>query len=275
MTSRLAVAGYAVIAYGAFLLSTLWAIGFLAGRGAPTSVDGPGAGPAVTAIAVDAALLLAFAVQHSVMARAGFKRRLTRLIPESAERSTYVLTASLLLGATFWWWQPVPTVIWSLGLPWSAVLWGVYAIGWVIAVSSTFMIDHAHFLGLKQAYENLRQLSYRAPEFSQRWLYAWCRHPLMLGLLIVFWATPHMTVGHLFFAVASTAYIAVGIRFEERDLRAHLGAEYEEYASRVPAVVPAPHRALAPSSAARRLDQRLEHPVVGGHLGVPLHTDRE
>jgi methanethiol S-methyltransferase len=253
MTSRLAVAVYAVIAYGAFLASTLWAIGFLAGRGAPTSVDGPAVGPAVTAIAVDAALLLAFAVQHTVMARAGFKRRLTRLIPESAERSTYVLTASLLLGAVFWWWRPVPTVIWSLGLPWSAALWGVYAIGWVIAVSSTFMIDHADFLGLKQAYRHLRRLGSGSPQFTQRWLYAWCRHPLMLGLLIVFWATPHMTVGHLFFALASTAYIAVGIRFEERDLRAHLGAEYEEYASRVPAVVPAPHRAQRAAAGVRQL----------------------
>ena len=267
MTSRLAVAVHAVIAYGAFLVSTLWAIGFLAGRGAPTSVDGPAAVSLRASIAVDAALLLAFAVQHSVMARAGFKRRLTRLIPESAERSTYVLAASLLLGATFWWWRPVPTVVWSVGRPWSAALWLAYAIGWVIAISSTFMIDHADFLGLKQAYRYLRRLADTSPEFTQRWLYAWCRHPLMLGLLIVFWATPHMTVGHLFFAVGSTAYIAVGVRFEERDLRANLGAQYEEYASRVPAIVP--------SSAPRRLHQRLEHPVVGGHLGVPLHTDRE
>jgi protein-S-isoprenylcysteine O-methyltransferase Ste14 len=267
MTSRLAVAVYAVIAYGAFVVSTLWAIGFLAGRGAPTSVDGSARFPALASIAIDAALLLAFAVQHTVMARAGFKRRLTRLIPESAERSTYVLAASLLLGATFAWFQPVPAVVWSFGGLWSAVVWVVYALGWVIAVSSTFMIDHADFLGLKQAYRYLRRLGSTSPEFTQRWLYAWCRHPLMLGLLIVFWATPHMTVGHLLFAVASTAYIAVGVQFEERDLRANLGAEYEEYADRVPAIVPS----LAPG----RLHKRLENPVVGGHLGVPLHTDRE
>ena len=267
MTSRIAVAAYSVIAYGAFLASTLWAIGFLAGWGAPTSVDGPAALPAWASIAVDAALLLAFAVQHTVMARAGFKRRLTRLIPESAERSTYVLAASLLLGAVFAWYQPVPIVIWHVDQPWSAAVWVVYALGWVIAVSSTFMIDHADFLGLKQAYRYLRRLGSTSPEFTQRWLYAWCRHPLMLGLLIVFWATPHMTVGHLFFAVASTAYIAVGVQFEERDLRANLGAEYEEYADRVPAIVPS----LAPG----RLHKRLEDPVVGGHFGVPLHTDRE
>ena len=244
--SRLAVLGYAVIAYGAFVLSTGWAFGFLAGWGAPTSVDGPATRPALPAIAIDAALLLAFAVQHMVMARDGFKRRLVRLIPAPAERSTFVLAASLLLGAVFGWWQPVPAVVWHVGPPWSAAIWAVFAVGWVIVVWSTFMVDHADFLGLKQAYGHLRRLVYRAPEFTQRWLYAWCRHPMMLGLVIVFWATPRMTLGHLLFAVASTAYIAVGIRFEERDLRAKLGAEYEEYASRVPALVPAPRGLRTP-----------------------------
>jgi methanethiol S-methyltransferase len=244
--SRLAVLGYAVIAYTAFLLSAGWAIGFLADWGAPTSVDGPATRSAWAALVIDAALLLTFAVQHSVMARAGFKRRLIRLIPAPAERSTFVLTASLLLFALFGWWQPVPAVIWRVGPPWSAAIWVLYAVGWVIVVWSTFMVDHADFLGLKQAYRHLRRLGYRSPEFTQRWLYRWCRHPMMLGLLIAFWVTPRMTVGHLFFAVAATVYIAVGIRFEERDLRAHLGAEYQEYASRIPAVVPAPRRLHAP-----------------------------
>lgn len=240
--SRLAVLGYAALAYGAFLLSAGWAIGFLAGRGAPTSVDGPATRPAWAAIAIDAALLLAFALHHSVAARADFKRRLTRLIPASAERSTYVLAASLLLLALLWWWQPVPAVIWHLGPPWSAAIWVVYAVGWVIVVWSTFMVDHADFLGLKQAYRHVRRAAYRPPEFVQRSLYRWCRHPMMLGLAIAFWATPHMTAGHLFFAVAATAYIVVGIRFEERALRVELGAEYQEYASRVPALVPTPRR---------------------------------
>lgn len=235
-----------MIAYGAFLLSSGWAIGFLVGWGAPTSVDGPATRPAWTAIAVDAALLLTFAVQHTVMARAGFKRRLTRLIPAPAERSTFVLAASLLLCALFGWWQPVPAVIWHVGPPWSAAIWAVYAVGWIIVVWSTFMIDHADFLGLRQAYRHLRRLAYRSPAFTQRWLYAWSRHPLMLGLVIVFWATPRMTVGHLFFAVAATAYIAVGIRFEERDLRAQFGAEYQDYARRVPAVVPSPRSLRTP-----------------------------
>lgn len=245
-TSRVAVLGYAVIAYGAFLLSSVWALGFLAGWGAPTTVDGPATRPAWAALAIDAALLLAFAVQHSVMARDGFKRRLIRLIPAPAERSTYVLIASLLLLALFGWWQPVPQVIWEVGPPWSAVIWVVYAVGWVIVVWSTFMVDHTDFLGLKQAYRHLARLGYRSPDFTRRWLYNWCRHPMMLGLVITFWATPRMTVGHVFFAVAATAYIAVGIRFEERDLRAHLGAEYQEYANEVPAVLPVPRRPRTP-----------------------------
>jgi protein-S-isoprenylcysteine O-methyltransferase Ste14 len=240
--SRLAVLGYAVIAYGCFLLSSAWAVGFLAGRGAPTSVDGPATTPAWAALAIDGALLLAFAGQHTVMARSGFKRQLTRLIPAAAERSTYVLVASLLLFAQFAWWQPVPTVIWSVARPWSTAIWVVYALGWITVVASTYMVDHADFLGLKQAYQHVRGQDHRPPGFKQRWLYAWCRHPMMLGLVIAFWATPHMSVGHLFFAVASTGYIAVGIRFEERDLRTELGAEYDEYANRVPALVPAPRR---------------------------------
>jgi protein-S-isoprenylcysteine O-methyltransferase Ste14 len=245
-TSRLFIAGYAVVAYGSFLLSAAWAIGFLAGRGAPTSVDGAATSPAWLALVINAALLSVFAVQHSVMARPGFKRRLTRLIPAPAERSTFVLAASLLLFALLAWWQPVPAVLWHVGAPWSAAIWVVYGIGWVIVVWSTFMIDHGDFLGLKQAFRHLRRLGYRPPDFTERWLYAWCRHPMMLGLVIAFWVTPHMTAGHLFFAAAATAYIAVGIRFEERDLRAELGAEYAEYASRVPAVLPGPRNLRTP-----------------------------
>jgi protein-S-isoprenylcysteine O-methyltransferase Ste14 len=233
---RIAVAVYAVIAYGAFLLSAAWAIGFFADRGAPTSVDGPATRPAWAALAINGALLLAFAVQHTLMARDGFQQRLIRVIPAEAERSTFVLAAGVLLLALFGWWQPVPAVIWTVGTPWSAAVWALYAVGWVIVVWSTFMVDHADFLGLRQAFS----ADYRPPGFSRRWMYKWCRHPMMLGLLITFWATPHMTVGHAFFAVAASAYIAVGIRFEERSLRAHLGAEYERYAEQVPPILPIP-----------------------------------
>jgi protein-S-isoprenylcysteine O-methyltransferase Ste14 len=253
---RFASLGYAVVAYGAFLLSSAWSVGFLAGHGAPTSVDGPATRPAWASLAIDGALLLAFAVQHTVMARAGFKRLLTRVIPAPLERSTFVLAASLLLFAMVGWWQPVPTVVWHVGLPWSAAIWTVYAVGWSTVVASTYMVDHADFVGLKQAYHGQH---YRAPGFMQRALYKWCRHPMMLGLVIAFWATPHLTTGHLFFAVSSTAYIALGVRFEERALRAELGAEYEEYASRVPALVPSP-RTLRVRSLTRAAAAEAGHP---------------
>src|SRR4051794_18354048 len=215
--ARLAVMAYAAIAYAAFLLSSAWAAGFLAGRGAPTSVDGPATRSAGPALAIDTVLLLAFAAQHTVMARAGFKRRLTRYLPAAAERSTFVLVASLLLFAVFGWWQPVPTTVWRVGAPVSVVFWVVYALGWLVVAASTFMVDHAEFFGLTRATEH---------GLARRWMYAWCRHPMMLGLLVTFWVTPHMSVGHLFFAVSSSAYIALGIRFEERALRSRFGAAY-------------------------------------------------
>jgi protein-S-isoprenylcysteine O-methyltransferase Ste14 len=238
MMSRIAVLGYAVVAYGLFLLSSAWAILFLAGGS-----DGRSTSPVWVALTIDALLLLAFAVQHTVMARAGFKRRLERLIPVAAERSTYVLAAGLVLLALFAFWQPVPTVLWSVGRPWSPVIWALYAFGWIVVVASTFMVDHTDFLGLKQAYLHLLGRTRRPPSFKERLLYGWVRHPMMLGLLITFWATPHMTAGHLFFAVAATGYIVVGIRFEERDLHIELGAEYEDYTRRVPALMPLTHRA--------------------------------
>jgi len=230
---RLAVLGYAVVAYAIFLLSSAWAVVFLA-----SSIDRPATRPAAVALAMDGGLLLAFAVQHSVMARAGFKRRLTRLIPPAAERSTFVLVAGLLLLATFTWWQPLPALIWHVGPPWSVAIWILYGAGWLLVAGSTFAVDHADFLGLKQAYVHLRRWAYRSPAFTRSRLYAWCRHPMMLGLVIAFWATPRMSAGHLFFAVASTGYVAVGIHFEERDLRRHIGADYVAYANQVPALVP-------------------------------------
>jgi protein-S-isoprenylcysteine O-methyltransferase Ste14 len=231
----LAVA-WAALAYVSFLVVTVWAVGFLADLSwAPTTVDGPVRVPAVAAVLIDGGLLLAFAVHHSVAARAGVKRRMARVLPASAERSTYVLVAAALLALIFWQWQPLPGTVWLVeAQPWVAVLWVAYAVGWVVAIAATFMIDHWDFVGLRQAAAR----SYTAPRFVERWLYAWVRHPLMLGLLIAFWATPRMTVSHLVFALAGSGYIAVGLFFEERDLRRTLGAAYLDYADRVPAVLP-------------------------------------
>ncbi|AEV85056.1 Nurim [Actinoplanes sp. SE50] len=221
------ILGYAVLAYVTFLFSIGWAVVFLTGP-----VDGPATHSPATALTVDALLLLAFAVQHTIMARPRFKRHL----PAAVERSTFVLAASLVLVALFAWWEPVPAVVWR-GSP---LLWVLYAAGWALAVAATYMIDHFDMFGLKQA---VRRDAYQAPAFRERWLYKRVRHPMMLGMIIAFWATPTMTVGHLFFAVASTGYIAIGIRFEERDLRRQLGDTYAEYAARVPMLIPGTRRA--------------------------------
>ena len=238
---RLLLLGYSALAYIAFLLSSVWAFLFLAGHGTfLTGIDDPATHTAWVSLSIDGALLLAFALHHSVMARAGLKR----FLPKAAERSTFVLVASLLLMAVLAWWQPVPTSVWHTGRPWSTLIWAVYGLGWIIVIGSTYMVDHADFVGLKQAWRHSRREAYSPPAFRERFLYAWLRHPMMLGLIIAFWATPRMSVGHLFFAVSSTAYIAVGIRFEERDLRANLGPAYDDYAARVPAMVPLKRRSF-------------------------------
>jgi methanethiol S-methyltransferase len=233
------VTAYAGLAYASFTVSSLWAAGFLAGAGAPTTVDGTARLPAGAALAVDASLLLVFAAQHTVMARAGFKARLARVLPAAAERSTYVLATSAALLLLLWQWQPVPASVWHLAAqPWAGLVWALYAAGWLIALGSTFMVDHLDFLGLRQARQHASGKLYTSPPFTERWLYAWVRHPMMLGLLITFWATPAMTAGHLFFALAAAGYIAVGLRFEERDLIRNLGRDYCDYAERVPALIP-------------------------------------
>jgi protein-S-isoprenylcysteine O-methyltransferase Ste14 len=231
----------AAIAYLAFLVDLLWAVAFLADRHLVTTIDGDGHGSTAVAVVVDLALLAAFAVHHSVMARDGAKRVITRLVPAAVERSTYVLVADVLLALVLWQWRPIGGAVWHVeAQPWRTVVWFGYAFGWVLAVASTFMIDHLDFVGLRQA--ATRPDKYRPPTFRERWLYAWVRHPLMLGLLIAFWVSPTMTTGHLLFAAAGTGYIAVGVWFEERDLRRHLGEPYRAYAARTPAIIPVPSR---------------------------------
>ncbi len=244
--------GYAGLAYTAFVLVAAWAAGFLADAGVAHTVDSGPAGSAWLAVPVDLGLVLLFGAQHSVMARDGFKRRLARVLPEPVERSTYVLAASLALGLVFGAWRPVPVTVWRFGGVWAALTWTVYALGWVVVIAATFMVDHLDFLGLRQAAAYGRP--YRAAGFTVRWMYRWVRHPLMLGLLVTFWAAPRMTAGHLLFALAGSGYIAVGVHFEERDLRHRFGADYDDYARRVPAVIPVPRRAAA--SAGTRPDAR-------------------
>jgi methanethiol S-methyltransferase len=233
------ILGYAAAAYLLFLAVLVYAIGFFAGAGVPKGIDSGPRSPRPLAVAIDLLLLLLFAVQHTVMARPWFKRRWTRLVPMPAERATYVLCASLLLALLFWQWRPVGGTVWHLSGPAAGVLLGVYAAGWVVAVGSTFIIDHFDLFGLRQAYLHARGATYRPPPFTQRSLYRHVRHPLMTGFLIIFWAAPAMTLGHLLFAAAATGYIGVGITFEERDLRRDLGEPYRAYRRRVPALIPA------------------------------------
>jgi methanethiol S-methyltransferase len=234
-------AGYAVAVYLLFL-AVLWdTIGFLADRGVPRAVDGP-AGPVLPAAAADVALLSLFAVQHSVMARPWFKRRWTRVVPEPVERTTFVLCSALVLALLCWQWRPIGPTVWNLtGIAGGAML-GVYVAGWVIVLGSSFLVSHFDLLGLRQAYRYVRRAAYTAPSFTRRGLYRLIRHPLMAGFVIVFWAAPRMTAGHLLFAAAATGYILVGIRFEEHDLERQLGGAYRDYRASVPALVPMPRR---------------------------------
>lgn len=221
IVERMRSALYSAFAYATFLAVSAWAVLFLAGVGPLPAVDSPRTGPAWAAVLVDLGLWLLFGLQHSVLARD--RARLSR--------STYVLTTSVVLGLLFWQWRALPATVWHLpGQPWVALVWGLYAVGWVTAVAATYMIDHWEFLGLRPAAGSV--------SLSRRWLYGSVRHPMMTGLLLAFWATPVLTAGHLLFALAGTAYIAVGVHFEERDLRRDLGPAYAEYAREVPRFVP-------------------------------------
>ena len=238
MIGRVAALTYGIASYFVFFLSFLYTVAFIGNYWVPKSIDvGQDSAPA-HAILINAILLGLFAIQHSVMARPAFKRWWTRIIPASCERSTYVLISSLLLILIFWQWRPIVTTIWRVeGWP-AAALTAISWIGWLTALTSTYMIDHFELFGLRQVFDTLRGAASRISPFKTPLLYRLVRHPLMLGFLLAFWATPHMTVGHLLFAVMTTGYILVGVRLEERDLVAQFGTSYEQYRRRVPMLMP-------------------------------------
>lgn len=237
---------YGAAAYLLFLATLIYTVGFLAGAGVPKGIDDGVAGPAWRALIIDAALLVLFAGQHSVMARPWFKRWWTRLVPAAVERSTYVLASTAVLILLLWQWQPLPATVWSVGPAWArGLLWGVYALGWIVLVLSTFAVGHFDLFGLRQVLDRARDRRYAEPDFREPFVYRLVRHPIMTGFLIAFWAAPDLSVGRLVFALAATGYIMVGVRLEEHDLRAQLGEPYEGYLRRVPRFVPRPVRGRA------------------------------
>jgi methanethiol S-methyltransferase len=237
--SRIGIFAYGILSYLIFLAVFLYGIGFIGGFLTPTSLDGVPTSSLGHALTVDLSLLAAFALQHSGMARPAFKLWWKRFVPEAAERSTYVLVSSLALVALYLFWQPIGGVVWSVpaGLARSSVI-GLYLLGWLLLLYTTFLIDHFDLFGLKQVSRRLFNRTYRAPVFRTPSLYKLVRHPLYIGWLTIFWAAPIMTVAHLIFALATTAYILIAIRWEERDLVSAFGNVYEDYRARTPMLIP-------------------------------------
>lgn len=229
---------YGVLCYAFTLAVFVYAAGFLGDFLVPQTIDSAPKGPLGTALLVDLGLLALFAVQHSVMARPGFKRLLTRVVPQPAERSTYVLASCLAMFLLFWQWRPLGGVVWDLdGAVARAAAYGAYALGWLLVLVTTFLINHFDLFGLRQVVLHVRKRAYEPVRFVTPLPYRLVRHPLYVGWILTFWATPTMTYSHLLFALITTAYILVAIRFEERDLMA-AHPEYREYRRRVPMLLP-------------------------------------
>jgi protein-S-isoprenylcysteine O-methyltransferase Ste14 len=237
--ARVLTALYSALCYGFFLATFLYAIGFVENLPLPTTIDSAPRNGAPVSLAIDTALLALFAVQHSVMARPRFKRAWTKIVPKAAERSTYVLFASLALALVCWQWRSAPQVVWSLAQ--SPLATGLTVVSWIgfgVVLASTFLINHFELFGLTQGFSGFFEGQKRDPQFVTPLFYRWLRHPLYAGFILAFWATPRMTLGHIFFAVATTGFILIGIWFEERDLIAVFGDRYRQYRDEVGMLLP-------------------------------------
>jgi len=230
---------YGLACYALFFVTFLYAIGFVMDLGVPKTIDSGTVVPSAQALIVNLLLMSVFAVQHSVMARKQFKAWWTQFVPPQVERSTYVLLASLALVLLFWQWRPMPAPVWQIADPYLAMAVTLLSfLGWLIVLTSTFLINHFELFGLQQVVNNLAGRSASAARFRTPLYYKFVRHPLYLGFIIAFWAAPTMTVGRLLFAAVTTAYIFVGILLEERDLVELFGDEYRRYRQRVSMLVP-------------------------------------
>lgn len=232
---------YGVFAYAVFFLTFLYSIGFIGGFGVPRTIDSGPAGPLGAAVAINAALLGVFAIQHSLMARPTFKAWWVRFVPRPVERSTYVLAASLALILLLWQWRPMPEVVWTVPAgPAATAIWGLFWFGWATVLLSTFLINHFDLFGLRQVWAYRRRREIPPSDFSTPLFYRIVRHPLYLGFIISFFAAPTMSQGRLFFALMTTAYVLIAIQLEERDLIAVFGDRYRDYRARVGMLLPVP-----------------------------------
>ncbi|MDO6473754.1 methanethiol S-methyltransferase [Maribacter sp. 1_MG-2023] len=231
---------YGILAYVVFLIAFLYAIGFVGNIIVPKTIDSGVEPTLLKAILTNVILLNVFALQHSIMARPAFKKWFTTIISPAMERSTYILLSSLALLLIYWQWQPITTIVWKIENEIvSLVITGIFFLGWLIVLLSTFMINHFELFGLAQIFDNLKNKQTANPKFQTNYLYKIVRHPIMLGFIIAFWATPTMTVGHLLFALVTTIYIFIAVKYlEEKDLRKFIGEKYETYQKEVPMIIP-------------------------------------
>jgi protein-S-isoprenylcysteine O-methyltransferase Ste14 len=239
--SRILAFIYGVISYLAFLAAFCYAIAFVGDFYVPKTINSGVIGSFWSSLLINAGLLSLFAIQHSGMARPGFKKWWTKIIPEPIERSTYVLLASTVLFLLYWQWQPMTSIIWSIESEigrW--ILWGLFGLGWGTVVYTTFLISHAHLFGLTQVRDFVKDRDLWEPEFQTPNLYRHMRHPMMLGFFLAFWAIPNMTAGHLLFSIATTGYILIALQLEERDLLQTFGERYRKYREQVPMFIPRP-----------------------------------